>query len=179
MKNNIINNTEILKKGNNATQTQKQEETTKERTNREEQFSRLLEASNKAKEIKEQLINNAKSENQALFFEIQTINYYLLNYIYKTDGITEFKKFKEWKQNKATVKKGAKAYPIWGQPVGRQKEEEAKSKGENYEANEEENRRFPMCYVFSNLQVVFKEQRTEPEKIEAQKVEILEPIEVF
>jgi len=125
----------------------------KEITNRQRQFDRLLEATSEARKIKTKSINEATSEAAAYYFATRPINFYLLNHVYKQEGITEFKKFNEWKNESATVIKGSKAYPIWGQPVGAQKEEEAEAKGEAYEATEEENRRFPMCYVFSNLQV--------------------------
>jgi hypothetical protein len=122
-------------------------------SNRQIQFNRLLSASGKARELKTKLINEAPTPTEAFYFSAQPINFYLLNFVYKTEGITDFKKFWEWKNEGAAVKKGEKAFPIWGQPIGKQKEEEAKSKGENYTASEEENEHFPICYVFSNLQV--------------------------
>jgi hypothetical protein len=125
----------------------------KELSNRQIQFDRLIKASQQARELKEQLMKAAPNAQAALTIECKPLNFYLLHYVYKTNGITDFKKFNEWKQQGATVKKGEKAFPIWGQPVGKQKEEEAQSKGENYTASQEENERFPMCYVFSNLQV--------------------------
>jgi hypothetical protein len=128
-------------------------EETKELTNRQLQFFRLTKASEAARKIKEQLVKEAPTEAKALFLATRPLNYFILNFVYRTNGITDFKKFNEWKQEGATVKKGEKAYPIWGQPVGKQKEDEAKSKGENYTASEEENERYPLCYVFSNLQV--------------------------
>jgi len=131
----------------------------KEISNRQAQFERLVMASRQAREIQEQLIGEASSEEAALFYETRPLNYFILNFVFKTEGITNFRKFGEWKQAGATVKKGEKAFPIWGQPIGKQKEEEAQSKGENYRASEEENTRFPMCYVFSNLQVATKEER--------------------
>ena len=146
---NLNNNTE--KKSNFANNAETVEN--KELTNREIQFSRLLEATGEARNIKARLIETATSESKANYFATRPINFYLLNYVYKQENITEFNKFNEWKNKGATVLKGAKAYPIWGQPVGAQKEDAAEAKGETYEATEEENRRFPMCYVFSNLQV--------------------------
>ena len=122
-------------------------------TNRQKQFYRLLKASSKAREIQNQLVESATSAQIAFYYANRSINFYLLNYVYKQEGITEFKKFTEWKTAGATVKKGEKAFPIWGQPIGTQKEEEAQAKGEQYTASEEENRHFPICYVFSNLQV--------------------------
>ena len=130
----------------------------KELSNREKQFQRLLEASVAARAIKEDFINNAKSEDQALYYECLPLNHYILNYVYKTEEITDYKKFPEWKSKGATVLKGSKAFPIWGQPVGAQKQEKAEQKGEQYDPTAEEERRFPMCYVFSNLQVSFKNQ---------------------
>ena len=128
-------------------------ENTKEISNRQLQFNRLTRASDTARKIKEQLISEAPTQAAALFLNSRPLNYFILNFVYKTNGITDFKKFNEWKQAGATVKKGEKAFPIWGQPIGKQKEEEAKNKGEDYKASEEENERYPICYVFSNLQV--------------------------
>jgi len=125
----------------------------KELSNRQKQFERLLEASHQARAIKTKMINEAPTKAIAAYYATLPLNYFLLNFVYKTEGITDFKKFGEWKQEGATVMKGAKAFPIWGQPVGAQKEEAAESKGEEYQATAEENRRFPICYVFSNLQV--------------------------
>ena len=128
-------------------------ENTKEISNRQLQFFRLTRASEAARKIKEQLIKEAPTQAAAIFLNSRPLNYFILNFVYKTNGITDFKKFNEWKQAGATVKKGEKAFPIWGQPIGKQKEEEAKNKGEEYEASVEENERYPICYVFSNLQV--------------------------
>ena len=124
-----------------------------ERTNRQIQFERLLEATSTAREIKARMVQDAPTMKAAHYYKSLPINHYILNYVYMAEGITEFKKFYEWKREGASVKKGAKAYAIWGQPVGVQKEERAEAKGEHYEATDEENQRFPMCYVFSNLQV--------------------------
>ncbi|MDL2308894.1 ArdC family protein [Bacteroidales bacterium OttesenSCG-928-C03] len=138
-------------------QANEQQEEKKELSNREMQFKRLLNASAAAKTVRDTLIENAKSLDQALYYQSKPLNHYILNYIYKTEEITDFKKFREWKSKGATIKKGEKAYPIWGQPVARQKENAAEQKGESYDPTPEEEQRFPMCYVFSNLQVVFKE----------------------
>ncbi|MDL2312445.1 ArdC family protein [Bacteroidales bacterium OttesenSCG-928-B11] len=139
-------------------QTAEEQTGQKELSNRDAQFQRLLEASAAAKTIKAAFMENAKSLKQALYYQSLPLNHYILKYVYMAEGVTEFKKFKEWKSDGATIRKGEKAFPIWGQPVGRQKENEAERKGEEYEATEEERQRFPMCYVFSNLQVSFKNQ---------------------
>jgi len=136
---------------------------TKELTNRDLQFSRLLEVTAHAREIKEQLIQNAQSTEQAFYYEAMTINHIILNMIYKKKHpeINDFKKFREWKQEGATVRKGAKAFVIWGQPIGEQKRERAAARGEEYnptpEEEQSENTRFPMCYIFADTQVITKE----------------------
>ena len=130
----------------------------REFSNRDMQFQKLLQVSAQAKTIKTKLVQNAKSNDQALFYHSKPLNYFILNYVYASDEITEFKKFNEWKREGATVKKGEKAYPIWGQPVAQQKQDAAEQKGEQYDPTPDEERRFPMCYVFSNLQVSLKNQ---------------------
>ena len=142
---------------------QQLQETKKELSNRDIQFLKLLHISARAREIREGLIQNAKTDNQALFYASKPLNFYILNYIYASDEITDFKKFNEWKSEGATVKKGEKAYPIWGQPVTKQRQDEAEQKGEKYDPTPEEEQRFPMCYVFSNLQVSF---RNQPQPVE-------------
>jgi len=142
-----------MKKFEKTTETQNTETQNVEIKNRQMQFNRLLNASHEARQIKTVLIQKAPSQAMAAYYATLPLNHFLLNFVYKTEGITDFKKFGEWKQTGASVKKGEKAFPIWGQPVGAQKEERAEEKGETYQATDEENRRFPICYVFSNLQV--------------------------
>ncbi|MDL2312982.1 ssDNA-binding domain-containing protein [Bacteroidales bacterium OttesenSCG-928-B11] len=154
MKNIDLSTGEILEM--DQPQAHETREEKKEPTNREAQFQRLVTASAAARELRELMTQNATTAEQAIFYQSQPLNYYILKYIYKEEGISGFKKFNDWKKEGATIKKGAKAYPIWGQPVARQKEEEAERKGGEYEPNAEDERRFPMCYVFSNLQVIFK-----------------------
>lgn len=134
----------------------------KQPTNREIQFARLLEVTAEARAIKEQLIKTAKNETQAAFYDALTINHIILNMIYKKENpeISDFKKFREWKQEGATVRKGAKAFVIWGQPVAAQRREEAKQKGQPQpETDEEDETRFPMCYIFADTQVITKEEK--------------------
>ena len=59
----------------------------------------------------------------------------------------EFHTFKNWIKKGSKVKKGEKAFMIWGKPPKVKKEKEEK----NEEA--EFSNYFPVCYVFSNLQV--------------------------
>ena len=157
--------------------------------NRAAQFERLLAASAEARQIRDFMINTAKSAAQALFLESQPLNYFILKFVYAPaeEGTTEFKKFNEWKQEGCTIKKGSKAFPVWSQPTSRDKKKEqdgetasapapAMMENANGEDNGEESRcgheRFNMCYLFSNLQVIRREpaatQPTESETAEPQ-----------
>lgn len=70
-----------------------------------------------------------------------SINYVLLNYIYQTGDANEFKTFQEWKQEGFQVKKGEKAFVVWGKPQDLKKEE-----GEKVVF-------YPVSYLFSDKQV--------------------------
>lgn len=82
-----------------------------------------------------------------------TINYVLLNYIYSPGDAHEFKTFHEWKQEGFQVKKGEKAFVVWGKPREVKKEE-----GEKVTY-------YPVSYLFSDRQVykqnVIKEERSQ------------------
>ena len=162
---------------------------TEKEKNRAAQFDRLLAASALARQIRDKMINEAKSMAQAMFLESQPLNYFILNFVYAPaeEGTTEFKKFNEWKQEGCTIKKGSKAFPVWSQPTSRDKKKEQDGETEsapapalmenaNGEDNGEESRsgreRVNMCYLFSNLQVIRREpaatQPTESETAEPQ-----------
>lgn len=68
--------------------------------------------------------------------------------LYKQEGHTELKKFWDWKKEGKTIRKGEKALLLWGQPRN------AKKKEQPPEGESDEFEFFPVCYVFSNLQVV-------------------------
>ena len=154
---------------------------TEKEKNRAAQFDRLLAASALARQIRDKMINEAKSMAQAMFFESQPLNYFILNFVYAPaeEGTTEFKKFNEWKQEGCTIKKGSKAFPVWSQPTSRDKKKEqdgetasapapAMMENANGEDNGEESRsgreRFNMCYLFSNLQVTRRDQPASTEE---------------
>ena len=66
--------------------------------------------------------------------------------IYKSQGHEKLKKFWDWKREGKTILKGEHALLLWGQP----------QKAKNKKQEETENDEFdfwPICYVFSNLQV--------------------------
>lgn len=137
----------------------------------------LSELSRNAEKLRDQRANEAESVNEAIFWETRTINYMLINHMYETNGATEFNTFKQWKEKGATIIKGSKAFAIWGQPVHEQKKKEEKKE----EATEEDKYKyFPICYLFSNLQVITQQDRqaqTEPteeaEEVTNEKMEAL------
>lgn len=143
----------------------------------------LIQMSVQAFELRQHNILNAKSINEAAFWEGCTINYMLLHYIYKTDGATEFNTFNQWKEKNATIKKGSKAFAIWGQPIKAIKRGEEPEQPQNQlpELKEQLAAKYqfwPMCYLFSNNQVLMPEERkTEAEPTETEQTE--EPTEAI
>jgi antirestriction protein ArdC len=75
-----------------------------------------------------------------------TVNEALIQEIYAINGNKVFKTYEQWKQEGKQVKKGEKAYLVWGKPKGAKEEEESP-------ADEEKETFFPICFLFSNLQV--------------------------
>lgn len=135
----------------------------------------LSELSRDAEKLKDNLADEAKSTNEAMFWNSRTINYMLLNHMYDTNGATEFNTFNQWKQKGATILKGSKAFAIWGQPIKANKQTEQKQEPEK---PEDKYKYFPICYLFSNLQVVTTEERQaenieETENIKSEKMEAL------
>jgi len=187
MKNIDTNTGEILNPSQTANGENKN--LTEKEKNRTAQFERLLQASAAARQIKEKLIKEATSDNQALFYETQPLNFFILKFIYK-DGGADFKKFNEWKAEGYTIKKGSKAFPVWSQPTRRDKK---KNEGdqprpaaevldfkprtdENGEIIHQEPERFNMCYLFSDLQVVRKEAEPTTDETEAEPLATFPPV---
>jgi len=137
----------------------------------------LSQLSRDAEDIKKRFIREAQesgNDNRVLYWASKTINFMLLNFIYDTGGAKEFKTFMQWKHEGATIKKGEKAFIIWGQPLGSREDEEAPA------PEDSENLFFPLCYLFSENQVRKAEenakeetesrQQPEPEQIPAETI---------
>lgn len=108
----------------------------------------LKSLSKKARLIRSTMIERAvakENEREALYWESRTINDILFKVLYKKNNAQEFNTFHQWKAMNKTIKKGAKAAIIWGQP--RTKTQEAEGK------EIDEYSFFPLCYLFSNEQV--------------------------
>ena len=75
-----------------------------------------------------------------------TINELIVSQIYKDEQNQSFNTFKGWIKNGYAVRKGEKAFLLWG----RKKQNVEKPSGEQ---KTEELDFFPVSYVFSNAQV--------------------------
>ncbi len=75
--------------------------------------------------------------------KFSTINQAIINTFYKVDGHETFKTFEQWKKEGKFVQKGSKAFVVWGSKIERQTEDD----------DEEKSSYWPVCYLFSNLQV--------------------------
>lgn len=74
-----------------------------------------------------------------------------LKALYSEDGHRELKTLKQWNSEGKRIKKGEKALCLWSKPTQREKKQEEKS--HNDTTQDETMAFFPLCYVFSNLQV--------------------------
>ena len=78
----------------------------------------------------------------------ETVNCALVD-AYTTAEHQEFKTFNQWKAEGFFVKKGMKAFLVWGRPKGSPEQEKTKTT----EENEEDSKFFPIAFIFSNAQV--------------------------
>lgn len=94
-----------------------------------------------------ELSQNAKALVEA--GEYDRINEAIVNGIYKEENpqIEEFKTFGQWKQEGKTIKKGSKAFLVWGHPRKTEQTPEGSEEPKEYKY-------WPVCYLFSNLQVM-------------------------
>jgi len=73
-----------------------------------------------------------------------------LKSLYGEDGHDELKTLRQWNKDGKRIKKGEKALCLWGRPKQREAEE---TETHNDTTQDDEMSFFPICYVFSNLQV--------------------------
>ena len=106
----------------------------------QEKRERLKILSLQAKEIREQ-----KGEEE------KTINDIIIETFYKNETHQEFKSFKGWIKKGFSVKKGEKAFLVWGRPKQENKNGEIEPVIENEES--ENGTFYPISFIFSNAQV--------------------------
>lgn len=93
------------------------------------------------------LSNIAKQMRAATGQEEQTLNFFIVNFIYQKETPGVYNTFQEWKRLNKTIKKGEKGFAIWGQPIA--------TKGKKQATEEETDMEyFPLCYLFHESQVV-------------------------
>lgn len=89
---------------------------------------------------------------------IESVNEGLKEIYEKGDpDIEEFRTFWQWKDDGYTIRKGAKAFLIWGQPRKSSQVPEGSTEPEEYNY-------WPLCYLFANTQVYRPERDQLPER---------------
>lgn len=119
---------------------------TAQKTTIQEKREILKDFSSKAKAIKEELLKNCTTPEQEQQIESATINSIIVEHIYTDETHKKFNTFKGWIKEGFCVRKGQKAFLLWG----RKKQEVEKPNGEQ---KTEELDFFPITFVFSNHQV--------------------------
>jgi len=84
--------------------------------------------------------------------EGMTINEILVQEFYTDEENTEFKTLPQWNKEGYKVKKGAVSFLVWGKPKKVEKEQQEQTT--NPENEEDDDEFFPVCYLFSNNQVI-------------------------
>jgi hypothetical protein len=113
----------------------------------------LIILSKQAEGFRTEKIKQSLNENEALFWSSKTLNYIMLKHLYTVHGAEEFNTFNQWKEKGATILKGSKAFTIWGQPIRAKEQEKPKEKTESDTADDY--KYFPLCFLFSDKQVLF------------------------
>lgn len=105
------------------------------------------------------------------FEDCEKVNDFLLVMHQQATCCNEFKTFHEWKKLGYSVKKGAKAYRVWGSPLKAKKpgEEQQSEPVKEGESDAEKTFKFwPMCSLFNESQIERIECNEEPQKTEKQ-----------
>ena len=108
----------------------------------------LKELSNQAAEIKEQLLHQAKNDEQIQAINDLKVNDIIIKYIHTNEQHKEFNTYHGWKKEGKQVQQGENAFLIWGRPKAVQDKEAGKADGD-----EEEDTFYPVSFIFSNAQV--------------------------
>jgi hypothetical protein len=84
----------------------------------------------------------------------------------------EYNTFHQWKEKGCTIVKGVHAFCVWGQPRTASQTPEGATEPEEYKY-------WPLCYLFSDLQVIDPEQKkAEPEQEPEEEPEPAEVLEM-
>ena len=127
---------------------------------------------------KEQYLNNRRTLielSQAVRIAVKEGAYDSVNeglkesYIEQHPEIKEFKTFWQWKDEGATVRKGEKAFLIWGQPRKGSQVPEGTNEPEEYKY-------WPICYLFANSQIYMPKEEETKSQAETELKPEFEPI---
>ena len=124
----------------------------------QEKRAQLKELSAQAKEIKEMYKQKASTPEEALKAESLTLNQIIIKHFYKSEEHQEFNTFGGWLKEGKAVKKGEKAFLIWGRPKAVQEQEKG-----NEPPKDEEGDFYPVSFIFSNAQVTAAKPRKKKE----------------
>ncbi|MFY0481461.1 hypothetical protein ACI6PS_02550 [Flavobacterium sp. PLA-1-15] len=97
-------------------------------------------------------LSEAARELQESEHSEMTINEILIEYFYTTKEHQIFETLFNWNRKGYKVKKGETAFVIWGS-----KKQAAKADEKKEDIEENENDFYPLCYLFSNAQVIKKD----------------------
>ncbi|MDP1728496.1 MAG: ArdC family protein [Bacteroidota bacterium] len=96
--------------------------------------------------------------------QFETINDAIIETKYKDGKNQEFKSYRQWKKEGYQVRKGEKAFLLWGKPKENTNSKiESEQKNTGKDSPDEHDPFFPIAFVFSNAQVNPKEIQLEPE----------------
>ena len=112
--------------------------------------------SKEARAYRELMTNTAKTVDDAMIWASRSINDILKLWEKERTGATEFKSFFQWKLEGYSVKKGERAFVLWGRKRKATAKQEVEGKDD---PQEEEYKFYPLAYVFSNYQVEPTEER--------------------
>jgi hypothetical protein len=127
----------------------------------------LIELSQRAKEIKKQAIAKAEGELEMFRALALTINDVVLSIYESETGSKEWKTFKQWKEEGFQVKKGEKAFYVWGAPrTSKNKTEGSQENGTTLSELEQKFQYWPTCCLFHEKQV--EKMQPNPDKSESE-----------
>lgn len=86
--------------------------------------------------------------------QFEKLNEAIIALFYRKDGAEVFNTFQQWRKQGMQVKKGSKAVFVWAKPLSAQ----AADKGEPFDP-EKGNDFYPLCFLFSNLQVELRAEK--------------------
>lgn len=127
-------------------------------------------------QTRQNLIDNSKLARLLIEMgEADTVNEGLLMIYDKDQGVTcDYNTFNQWKELGYTIQKGVHGFCVWGQPRKVSQTPEGATEPEEYKY-------WPICYLFSDLQVI-KPEAAEPQpkpEAEPEPAEVMEMDEIL